>query len=697
MLPLTYPACRQARRAFALAPLALFCSLVFAADAPSSVEQIVISGSRVATPLRNTPAAVGRVSLTTLRGLKATFIGEALDQIPGVYMTDLGNEQHSMAIRMPISTNAYYVYLEDGVLIRPVGIFNHNALYEVNLGGNAAVEVVKGPASSLYGSNAVGGAVNFLTRAPASEADYQASLQLSDRGYRRLDVGLSATTGDWGWRGSAYHASSNGGDDDYNGFDKTGATLRLDYPLAGGKLSSVFSHNHLRTDMPGSLSPSSYLNRPGFSNQTFTWRQVDASRLSTSWTGSLNTGGESSVTLFLRDNDTRQLPSYLIFNTGPTSASGRQNDNHFHSVGLDLRQKQDVGNLRLIGGLTFDRSPNQYNEQNLAVVRDALSGKYTRYSVGSTRRDYEVILGNRAAYLQAEWQWQPTLRLVGGLRYDQIEYDYHNRLTPSTTTGAPSETRRFSRASPKVGLVWNLDSQLDGFINASQGFTPPEVSSLYGSLDTPNLQPAIYDNLELGMRGRATHWQWEASLYRLAGRDEQVSYSLAPGKSEPRNAGRTLHQGLELGLSWQVADALKLRASAAWSSHRYREYRLGNQLDYAGRSMPQAPEVMANLEMIWQPQENSRLSLEAQHMGPWWMDNANSIRYGGHTVWNLRASQQLGAWELWAKVKNLADRRYAESASSSFSGVGARSPESQDSYVAGAGRSFFLGLAYRFR
>ena len=57
-----------------------------------------------------------------------------------------------MSIRQPITTNAVYQYLEDGVPIRPVGVFNHNALNEVNLTGAGEVEVIRGPASSLYGS-----------------------------------------------------------------------------------------------------------------------------------------------------------------------------------------------------------------------------------------------------------------------------------------------------------------------------------------------------------------------------------------------------------------------------------------------------------------------------------------------------------------------------------------------------------------
>ncbi|WP_171014079.1 TonB-dependent receptor [Chitinivorax sp. B] len=678
--------------------MSLVCAHSYASEATiTNQDVIVVSASRAATALKDTPAAIGKVSEAALDRLKPTFTGEVLNQVPGVFMTNLGNEQHSMAIRMPISTNAYYVYLEDGLPIRPVGIFNHNALYEINLPGAAGVEVIKGPASSLYGSNAVGGAVNFLTRKPTTELEAQFATQASNAGYRRADVDVSSSAGKIGWRVAGYHARSDGGDADYDSFEKTGATLRTDLALSSkASLITVLTHNTLRTDMPGSLKPSDFEQRPDFSQQTFTWREVKATRLSTTLAGSWMENGESAATLFLRNNDTAQLPSYLVFNTGSTSASGRLNDNHFRSFGLDLRHRQQFDQVRVVVGASTERSPNDYNEQNLSIERDPSTEKYLRYNVAGQRRDYRVVLTNQAVYSQLEWQLTQSVRLVGGMRYDAIKYDYHNHLQPSATTGAPSETRRFQRTSPKLGAIWNLISGLDTYANASQGFIPPEVSSLYGALNVPNLQPARYDNIEVGTRFRRNGWNWELALYRLSGHDEQVNYTIAPGKSEPRNVGRTRHQGLEFGMGWKVWPDLQLRASGSWAQHRFLTYDASPALSYAGRDMPQAPKLIANLEATWTPTPDTRLSLEAQRMGKWWMDNANTVRYPGHALYHLRASHDLGNWQVWAKLMNLTDKRYAESASSSFSGVGARHPDTQDSYTAGDGRTFYVGVRYRF-
>jgi iron complex outermembrane recepter protein len=79
------------------------------------------------------------------------------------------------------------------------------------------------------------------------------------------------------------------------------------------------------------------------------------------------------------------------------------------------------------------------------------------------------------------------------------------------------------------------------------------------------------------------------------------------------------------------------------------------------------------------------------------MNNANTVRYGGHALLNLRANWQASKEvELWLQVRNLGDRHYADSASSSYAGSGSYVPNAQNQYTPGAPRSFMLGLSYRF-
>ena len=403
------------RHLLSLAVASTVCTGAYAEDpAPATpgtttLEEVVVSGSREATPLSATPAAIGKVDDAALKNTKATNITQAVNQIPGVHMVDLGNEQHSMSIRQPITTNAVYQYLEDGVPIRPVGIFNHNALNEVNLTGAGEVEVMRGPTSSLYGSNAVGGAVNFLTKAPSLTPEADLSYQQSSEGYRRIDTGLSGSADDFGLRLAHYSARLRDSWRQYNGMDKDAVTLRGDYALAPQSLLKVvYTYSYLYAETPGSLNESDYQTRPYISYHTFTYRDDLANRLSATldheWAG----GGLSTVTLYARGNEHGQNPGYSIRSctvsaTCPTGYVGNINENSYTSLGLDARQRQDFGwaNSRLIVGLTYDRSPNGYIEDKMNVTRDT-SLIYTGYTLSTRNRDYDVLLTNTSAYLQYE-------------------------------------------------------------------------------------------------------------------------------------------------------------------------------------------------------------------------------------------------------------------------------------------------------
>jgi iron complex outermembrane receptor protein len=100
-----------------------------------------------------------------------------------------------MAIRQPFTTNSYFLYMEDGVPIRPMGVFNHNSILEFNQFAISSVEVVKGPVSSIYGPEAVGGAINFITQRPTILPTAKIGIQADQWGYQRLQYGAGAMMG----------------------------------------------------------------------------------------------------------------------------------------------------------------------------------------------------------------------------------------------------------------------------------------------------------------------------------------------------------------------------------------------------------------------------------------------------------------------------------------------------------------------
>jgi len=688
-----------------------------AAESPDAVQldEVVVSGSRTAEKLSVTPATIGVVNSRVLKRDKPKTMGEVINRIAGVSWVDLGNEQHMMGIRQPNNTNAVYQYLEDGIPIRPIGVFNHNSLNELNLSGAERVEVVKGAASSLYGSNAVGGAVNFITARPSPTPE--ASIGFRNEavaGYQREDLGASDTWGNLGVRFSQYSSRRSATNwQQYSKGSKDSATLRGDYALSDiSLLHVVLSYNNLDSATPGSLNPIDYHATPGKSYQTFSWRKDRTMRLSAGWEGETLHNGLTAATLFVRENDHGQLPNYTITactSTGlpndpcPTGFRGTINNNNVSSLGLDVKHQQELAWLssRLIAGLYYDQSQNTYKSDNLDVTRDAVTRVYTGQVASTTyltgKRDYQTDIISAAMF--AQWEVSPAdkIHVVVGGRTDSIQYQFTNNLTSSADFGAPNEMRSFSHFSPKVGATYTLSDHFSVYANISQGFTPPEVSALYSKNAIPNLKPATYDNYELGMRMAflESALKLDAAIFRLDGRDTIINYTIAPGNSENRNAGRTRSNGLELGLGWS-SGIFDGRIGASIASHRFVQYQASASLDYSGKEMPSAPNT-ASAEIGYKPIQNARVALELVQLGAYWMNSANTVRYDGHALFNMRGNYKFASgWEVWLQGRNLTNRLYADSASSSYNGTGVYTPNAQDQYSTGAPRSVMVGLNYTF-
>ncbi|MCL6484436.1 MAG: TonB-dependent receptor, partial [Janthinobacterium lividum] len=368
--------------------------------------------------------------------------------------------------------------------------------------GASGVEVVKGAASSLYGSNAVGGAVNFLSAGASATPTAKVGVRRDNvAGFSRYDTSASDTWGPLGLRFSHYSSRrSRDNWQEYSYGDKDSFSLRADYALSPtSQLRATLVHTDLDAAMTGSLFENDYRNAPGKSLNTFTYRKDKTTRMNLAWEGETTVNGTSTVTVFTRKNDHGQIPAYSIGSCVGTLCKGVINNNHVDSLGLDVKHQQEFTWLRsrLVAGVYVDKSDNPFVSDNLSIVRDAATGRYLRYTLANAGnpqgvRDYQTDILNTAVF--AQWEFSPLARarVVLGARSDAIRYDYHNKLAPggSVNYGAPDESRSFSHLSPKLGGTYALGHAGSAYANVSQGFTPPEVSQLYGKTGIADLQPS---------------------------------------------------------------------------------------------------------------------------------------------------------------------------------------------------------------
>ncbi|MEM1271748.1 MAG: TonB-dependent receptor [Bacteroidota bacterium] len=651
-------------------------STVDASLDPASIDlqPVIVSGSRYEVQRSEAPVAVAAISARQIAETRGDALYEVVNQVAGVHMVDLGNEQHAMSIRQPISYKALFSYLEDGIPVRPAGLFNHNALIEVNMAGVERIEVVRGPSSSLFGSNAVGGAVNFITVQPSRTPSASVAGRLDGYGHRRADFSASTTAGKLGVYAGGYFSQRRDGWTEHSDFDKQSVSLRAGYELsASTRLTGTVSVNNLDTETSGSLDSLAFFTQDASSLQTFTYRQVDAARAALKLDHVWNARNATTATLFGRDNSIRQNPHYRIRNnrSNPARATGEENDNRFTSLGMLLQHRAFLGwkSSQLIVGGVIDRSPAEYEATFLDVTRDPDTRQYVDFTnTDSLLTRYDVLLLNTAAYAQFELRPVERLKLAASLRYDRIGYDYDNFLSPSAFSGAPDESNSFDHISPRLGLTYTLTPQSGFYANVSQGFLPPEIGELYRGVSVPTLVPATFDSYEAGgwtalLDGRLYA---DLSVYRMDGENEIISVTLDDGSRANRNAGETRHMGVEYALTFQPVRSLSVRFAGTNASHEFIRFEdRGVTLD--GNEMDRAPSWIANAAITWRPTmlRGARVGIEWQHLSDYFMDPANTQTYPGYDVFHLRAGYSLGRVDVWANVINLTDELYATVASRS--------------------------------
>ena len=671
---------------------------------PSSslMNEVVVSASRGETVKRSqAPIAISQINTKTIQETKATTVDQLLNKVSGVNMVNLGNEQHQMSIRQPMTTKSLFLYLEDGIPVRTTGLYNHNALLEMNMAAVKNIEVIKGPSSSLYGSEAIGGVVNFITIAPTSVPVLKLSAQGNNVGYKRADLQSSFSKHKWGFALSGYYADKRNGFMEYSDFHKAILTGRIDYRFNDKTtLSNSATWLNYYSDMPSGVDSTMFATRTFVNPQTFTYRSVDAFRYRSTLTHTWSDNSRTTASIVYRDNTIGQNPAYRIKDdykkvsgrwVGQKDlAHGEINASSFNSYAFIAQHKQNLTwkKANIIGGVSIDLSPSNYNADYIRIKKDTVARKYVGYQkTDSTLTDYATKINNYAAFVNFEFSPVNKLRVVASLRYDLFDYNFDNHLKPSAFSGSPDTTNRFKKLSSKIGFTYNVSNKTGFYANYSEGFVPPQVTEMYTGVKVPNISPSVFYNYEVGgwMEIIRNKLSVDASAYKLNGTNEIISVKLDDGSTENRNAGKTSHKGVEFGLNASPVKEITVRFSGAYSIHKFNAFvEKGN--NYNGNEMNNAPHWTHNAEVWYKPSfiKGLRVGAEWQKVGSYYMDPKNTAKYKGYDVLNLRAGYQFNGFEIWLNVLNATNNYYSYISTKNTS----------YSYTLAEPRNFNLGISY---
>ncbi len=684
-------------------------------DTDEKISTITVTATGAAKNKNELAESVSVFNKNMIEAISPSHPSEILNRSAGVYINNLGGEGHMTAIRQPISTKGVYLFLEDGIPTRPSGFFNHNGLYEVNIPQSGTIEVIKGPATALYGSEAIGGVINSLTDAPSDTLETMVNLEGGSDQWQRVLFSNSATVGDHGYRININSTQSDTFRDDAD-FDRQSTTARWDVNKSDLNVKTLFSITEVDQSGSSSLNKDDYENRP--EKNTFKsdigGRNIKAARLSSEFIMDISDNQQLELTPFYRNNDSSMMPSWMV------SYDPNSRETKFETFGLLSKWRQDLSSIdgELVLGVDIDHSPSRYKEFKVTMTEEERDGDtyYLGYQkTGDLHYDFDAKQNVVSPFAQFDMAISQDWRFAAGLRYDYFKVDYDDNLTgqaeDSKHIRPDSQKVSYDSWSPKLGLIYQYSQQHNAYVNYRHAFRAPTVGELFRSgqnQQTDELKPVKADSAEIGLRGYVSDAvEYEAAIYTMVKRDDIVSI-INDGNRETLNAGKTEHNGIELSLLGHVSQAWSYNLALSYTEQTYKKFEYFYQCfspscgangapiretrNFNGNTIAQAPETLGNLSVAYQPSfiEGLRVELELQHIGEYYTDDNNTDTYNGHQLFNLRGSYLLNDnVEFYARVQNLTDELYSERTSKGVT-------DQENEYRPGSPRSYYAGIRMSF-
>ena len=672
------------------------------------IEPTIVSAERERQMRSEASATINVVDGAELRRSGAAHPSEVMNRMPGVHLNELSGEGHMTAIRQPITTKPVYLYLEDGVPTRATGFFNHNALYEVNLPQAGGIEVLKGPGTALYGSDAIGGVINALTREPPASPSLEATAEGGAFGWRRALFTGGTTSGANGVRADLNLTRTTGWRDG-SAYDREVATVRWDHtPPSGWHVKTVVTGSKIHQYDAYTLDQAQFDTRSSINRSPITFRRVQALRASSAIE---RESGKSlwSFTPYARDNLLELMPYWQL------TFDPQLWDTRNTSLGMLAKYRRDFDpfKTRFIAGADFDWSPGSFNAKQVVATRTGANNLiWSDYTLGETQYDYDVTYRAVSPYAQIEATVLPGLRFDAGMRYDISGYKYKNNLSvdesPASKHKRPADTDvSYTHLSPKIGLTYDLGKGNSLFASYRHGFRAPSQGQLFQQNtadNTVDLKPVKVDSYEAGVRGQLLQRVlYELSVYDMTLSDDILTFITPTNSREAVNAGKSRYKGIEVGTGIAIAPMLRLDLSYSRTVQRYVDYvpqaaqpatattPAKPEIDYSGNLVEQAPRSLTNAFLTWSPSvlRGGRLAFEYNHTGSYAGDAANTAFYDGFDLFGMQASVQAHQnAELYARLTNLFNTQYAE-----LAGYDAFQ---KWQYNPGSPRSLYAGIRYRW-
>ncbi|MFK8030924.1 MAG: TonB-dependent receptor family protein [Gammaproteobacteria bacterium] len=685
----------KACRLFVLLSLGLTSSTTFistsSAQEDEPLQEIVVTATRTSVSARESIAAVSIVDGDLVQlGQPQLGLDEALNRVPGLFLQnrfnfaqDLRISSRGFGARASFGIRGIRI-LVDGI---PATLADGQGSVDlIDLSSIQRIEVLRGPASALFG-NAAGGVIAIESEVGSDAPYLEARGAVGEFGYDKTQIKGAGNIGNLGYMASIAHVDVDGFRE-FSQAQNTVINMKGRYRFDGPEGDTVLDLSLSRTDQPEA-------NDPGGINRALADSSPRAARDRNVQFGA---GEDLNETRFgtrlthknlWRDGDLLTLKAHMgqrdfdgFIPTGDGSISFERT---FLGGGVQYESPFTTTTLQhnLVAGIDTEvQDDDRERYQNLSGRR------------GNLLVQQNEKVDNLGVFLQDTIAMN-DIRLVLGVRYDSITYELTDRFL---SNGDASAKRTLNYTSPVVGLTWAPNSDFSIYFNRATSFESPTTTELAlptGGFNSA-LEPQVATNYEVGIRGDLytsfVPLNYSLAAFTLDIEDELIPIEQADGNDLFFNAGESSRRGIELDATAQLGRSLSVHLAYTWSDFEFEEFVDSNGNDFAGLRTPGTPEHAATLSLDYKSDNGTFATLDAAHVGDIVLNNANTQTSPSQVVLSARAGivRQYGRWQLspFIGIQNLTDTRYfANTRTNAFGGR---------YFEPGPDRSVYGGLTVRY-
>lgn len=592
------------------------------------LDEVVVRAYEANRPALDVPAAVATLSARDLERFAPVSLVPALNTLPGVRMEERSPGSYRLSIRgstlrSPFGVRNVKVYLNGIPFTDPGG---NTYLQNIDVQSVGSIEVLKGPAGSLYGAG-TGGVVLLESPRPTGHEPtrLRTGFTTGSYGLRQYELGLqTATTGQQ--TALSYSKTSSQGYRQQSALAREVLNLSSRFFLENQTLTATMLYSDLSYQTPGGLTRAQFeadprQARPRGGPNPGAVEQQAAFRVKTAYAGASHEWNPAPR-LALRS------AVYGTFTQVQNSAIRNWERRAEQSFGGRFTASYRFGSESRGGRLTAGAEAQSgfFNVKNYGNRRGVLDTLQT---------DEELTYRPASLFAQAEITLPGGWNLTGGLSYNAVSLSYTRLYRPAQ---ARQERRLEPVLAPRIAVLKKLTPRLSAYASLSNGYSPPTVQEVRPSEGTFNtsLQPERGTSTEVGLRGNLAQNRLSFDLtgYWFQLRQAIVIRRAADGAEFFANAGRTRQNGLEASVAynWKLETVnWKLFSTYAFQDYRFADF-VTSGGDFSGKLLTGTPRQVLTLGADLVTQVGFYTNLTFNHTDRVPLNDANSDFAAGYSL-----------------------------------------------------------------